>query len=182
MVFNVNLTPTTQPPQPGKYQASKIKQSMLNGSCQSLGIKLKTVFGPNLNNLNSSLKAIIDSKDGKLTIQWISIQHSMHKQFVALYDYSQHNFRPISNPSKTLSPKRYSPKSQLQEQNKQDKTFPVLYTLAWLHSTEPQTTQNDIMINSAKHDYPQRRWTQVWSAMINQNNSNNSTCHNFWST
>ena len=70
MVFNVNLTPPTQPPtQPGKYQASKIKQFMLNGSCQSLGIKLKTVFGPNLNNLNSSLKAIIDSKDGKLTIQ-----------------------------------------------------------------------------------------------------------------
>ena len=179
MVFNVNLTPPTQP---GKYQASKIKQFMLNGSCQSLGIKLKTVFGPNLNNLNSSLKAIIDSKNGKLKIQWISIQHSMHKQFVALYDYSQHNFRPISNPSKTLSPKCYSPKSQLQEQNKQDKTFPVLYTVAWLHSTEPQTTQNDIMINTAKHDYPQRRWTQVWCAMINQNDSNNSTCHNFWST
>ena len=90
--------PPTQPPtQPGKYQASKIKQFMLNGSCQSLGIKLKTVFGPNLNNLNSSLKAIIDSKDGKLKIQWISIQHSMHKQFVALYDYSQHNFRPFKN-------------------------------------------------------------------------------------
>ena len=155
---------------------------MLNGSCQSLGVKLKTVFGPNLNNLNSSLKAIINSKNGKLKIQWISIQHSMHKQFVALYDYSQHNFRPISNPSKTLSPKCYSPKSQLQEQNKQDKTFPVLYTVAWLHSTEPQTTQNDIMINTAKHDYPQRRWTQVWCAMINQNDSNNSTCHNFWST
>ena len=66
MVFNVNLTPPTQP---GKYQASKIKQSMLNGSCQSLGVKLKTVFGPNLNNLNSSLKAIIDSKNGKLKIQ-----------------------------------------------------------------------------------------------------------------
>ena len=82
------------PTQPGKYLASKIKQFMVNGSCQSLGIKLKTVFGPNLNNLNSSLKAIIDSKNGKLKIQWISIQHSMHKQFVALYDYSQHNFRP----------------------------------------------------------------------------------------
>ena len=66
MVFNVNLTPPTQP---GKYQASKIKQFMLNGSCQSLGVKLKTVFGPNLNNLNSSLKAIIDSKNGKLKIQ-----------------------------------------------------------------------------------------------------------------
>ena len=80
----------------------------------------------------------------------------MHKQFVALYDYSQHNFRPISNPSKTLSPKRYSPKSKLQEQNKQDKTFPLLYTLAdFIHSTEPQTTQNDIRINTAKHDYPQ---------------------------
>ena len=85
----------------------------------------------------------------------------MHKQFVALYDYSQHNFRPISNPSKTLSQKYYSSKSQLQEQNKQDKTFPVLYTVALLHSTEPQTTQNDIMINTAKHDYPQQRWTQV---------------------
>ena len=85
----------------------------------------------------------------------------MHKQFVALYDYSQHNFRPISNPSKTLSPKCYSPKSQLQEQNKQDKNFKLLYTVALLHSTEPQTTQNDIMINTAKHDYPQRRWTQV---------------------
>ena len=85
----------------------------------------------------------------------------MHKQFVALYAYSQHNFRPISNPSKTLSPKCYSPKSQLQEQNKQDKTFPVVYTVARLHSTEPQTTQNDIMINTATHDYPQRRWTQV---------------------
>ena len=60
----------------------------------SLGVKLKTVFNPNLNNLNSYLKAIIDSKNGKLKIQWISIQHSMHKQFVALYDYSQHNFRP----------------------------------------------------------------------------------------
>ena len=95
MVFNVNLTPPTQPPtQPGKYQASKIKQFMLNGSCQSLGVKLKTVFGPILNNLNSSLRAIIDFKNGKLKIQWISIQHSMHKQFVALYDYSQHNFRP----------------------------------------------------------------------------------------
>ena len=70
MVFNVNLTTPNHPPtQPGKDQASKIKQFMLNGSCQSLGIKLKTVFGPNLNNLNSSLKAIIDSKDGKLTIQ-----------------------------------------------------------------------------------------------------------------
>ena len=49
MVFNVNLTPPTQP---GKYQASKIKQFMLNGSCQSLGVKLKTFFEPNLNNLN----------------------------------------------------------------------------------------------------------------------------------
>ena len=88
--------PPTQPPtQLGKYQASKIKQFMLNGSCQSLGLKLKTVFGPNLNNLNSSLKAIIDSKNGKLKIQWISIQNSMHKQFVALYHYSQHNFLPI---------------------------------------------------------------------------------------
>ena len=145
---------------------------MLNGSCQSLGVKLKTVFGPNLNNLNSSLKAIIDSKDGKLTIQWISIQHSMHKQFVALYDYSQHNFRPKMLFSWIPAPRI----------NKQDRTFPVLYTVAWLHSTEPQTTQNDIMINTAKHDYPQRRWTQVWSAMINQNDSNNSTCHNFWST
>ena len=71
MVFNVNLTPPTHPPtqpptQPGKYQASKIKQFMLNGSCQSLGVKLKTVFGPNLNYLNSSLKAINDSKNGKL--------------------------------------------------------------------------------------------------------------------
>ena len=66
MVFNVNLTPPTQPPtQPGKYQASKIKQFMLSGSCQSLGVKLKTVFSPNLNNLNSSLKAIIDSKNWK---------------------------------------------------------------------------------------------------------------------
>ena len=54
----------------------------------------------------------------------------MHKQFVALYDYSQHNFRPISTPYKILSPKCYSLKSQLQEQNKQDKTFPLLYTLA----------------------------------------------------
>ena len=61
-----NSQPPTQPPtQPGKYQASKIKQSMLNGSCQSLGVKLKTVFGPNLNNLNSSLKAIINSENGK---------------------------------------------------------------------------------------------------------------------
>ena len=60
MVFNVNLTPPTQP---GKYQTSKIKQFMLNGSCQSLGVKLKTVFGPNL---NSSLKAIIDSKMANL--------------------------------------------------------------------------------------------------------------------
>ena len=66
MVFNVNRTPPNQPPtQPGKYQASKIMQIMLNGSCQSLGIKLKTVFDPNLNNLNSSFKAIIDSKNGK---------------------------------------------------------------------------------------------------------------------
>ena len=52
MVFNVNLTPPTQPPtQPGKYQASKIKEFMLNGSCQSLGVKLKTVFDPNLKQL-----------------------------------------------------------------------------------------------------------------------------------
>ena len=76
-----------------------------------------------------------------------------------------------------FDPKCYSPESQLQEQNKQDRTFPVLYTVAWLHSTEPQTTQNDIMINTAKHDYPQARWTQVWYPMINQNDSNNSTCH-----
>ena len=49
MVFNVDLTPPTHPPnQPGKYQASKIKQIMLNGSCQSLEVKLKTVCGPNL--------------------------------------------------------------------------------------------------------------------------------------
>ena len=45
-----------------------------------------------------------------------------------------------------FDPKCYSPESQLQEQNKQVRTFPVLYTVAWLHSTEPQTTQNDIMI------------------------------------
>ena len=75
----------------------------------------------------------------------------MHKQFVAFYDYSQHNFWPISNPLNTLSPKCYSSKSQLQEQNKKDKTFPVLNTVAWLHSTEPQIkwiTQPNMIMHS----------------------------------
>ena len=48
----------------------------------------------------------------------------------------------IFDPFQTLQThwiqKMYSHKSQLQEQNKKDKTFPVLNTVAWLHSTEPQ--------------------------------------------
>ena len=147
MVFNVN--------------SSTIKQFMLNRSCQSLGVKLKTVFVPNLNNLNSFLKAIIDSKNANWKFRESQFNIGYKNICYALYDYSQHNFWLISNPSKTLTPKCYSPKYQLPEQTKQDKTLPVLHTVAWLHSTEPQTTPKNIMINTAKQDYPQPRWTQV---------------------
>ena len=103
---------------------------MLNGRCQSLGVKLKTVFVPNLNNLNSFLKAKIDSIKGKLKIQRISIQQGIQKQALALYDYSQQYFGSISSPSKTLTPRCYSPKPQLPEQTTQAKTFPFLPTVA----------------------------------------------------
>ena len=49
--------------------ANNMTNLMVRISAQASKIKQKTFFGSNLNNLNSSLKAIIDSKNGKLKIQ-----------------------------------------------------------------------------------------------------------------
>ena len=104
MVFN--LTWLQPPTQPGKYQESKIKQFMLNGSCQSLGIKFKTVFVPNLNNLNSFLKAIIDYRKGKLKIQRISIQHRMQKHLLCFIWLQPTQFSTYIKRFKNIDSKR----------------------------------------------------------------------------
>ena len=70
----------------------------------------------------------------------------MQEQVFVLNNYSQHCFGPIANPSKTLTPKCFSPKSHLPKQTKQAKTFPVLPTLAGLYASKLQTIQNHINI------------------------------------
>ena len=117
MVCNVNHTPPTHPAGKvsGKHAKTKATDTKWKFSAPT--------------NLNSCLKAIIDSKIGKLKIKYFQFNKGC-KKICTLYDYSEHDFQPISIPSKTLTPKCYSPKSQLPEQTKQDKTFPALYTVA----------------------------------------------------